>query len=827
MWRFDPYSALLGAGLTLLLLLLWTLIREPLQRQWQEVQTTLRRTLGRATAGIEARYREQVVRWAQSVHALAPMGPLEQFFVSPALLPPLPHPNPEQETMPPQIPIAPALLLQGHQRLVVTGSPGSGRTTLLAYLALNSLTEDSFLRLPLYLYLPALSWPLRADPKDDPLQPLIQGALGTIGAPFVAGSVLRRAVRTGKALILADGWDELPPEPQAQATSWLVSLADAFPDNFWIVAAGAQNYAPLTEVGFVPIRILPWERPQLRDFLTRLPAPEQFTLERATDLLARLYDRTTSLLDVALYAAALLEEESPPHRSDLYRRILKRWENSLPAPPQLPRKEARTSQRGETGEPVGEEAIPEEREESGKASEELAVEISPRSPCRILSLLALQMQQEGRVTLSRQELEQAVRDLIFPTPEQERPRALVSWALKALQSPRGAGSGTPALVPCGPDRYAFAHPLWQAFLASEEIASGPPDLLIQHLEDPRWEPVVDFYAERGTMEPIIHAWFSRPDDLWRTRLCKAARWAALTPSGAPWRNGVMALLGRTLLTPGLLEPVRWELLQALIRTEDPGVPIFLRHALQHPQEEIRALAARAMGTLRERADLSGLIKALADPSEKVRIAAIHALGVLGTPGALEALVQVLTRGDDLLRAEAARGLAWAGEEGHKILQEAMRHEDFLVRRAAAYGLGEIGTLWAREMLERAIREDEQWVVRSAATTALEERERQAKPLPPQPPPVVSDMGWLIAWAADRGEGVGLGEAAFGPLLRALVEGNVPIRMAAAQTLGLVGRPEHVDALQKALSDPSPEVARMAFWALREISFRYGLPISAS
>lgn len=827
MWRFDPYSALLGAGLTILLLLLWTLIREPIQRQWREVQVTFREALGRAAAGMEARYRERVTRWAQSAHALARMGPLEQFFVLPALLPPFPYPSPEQETVPVLVPLSPSLLLQGHRRLVVTGGLSSGRTTLLAYLALNPDAGEGLARLPLYVYLPALNWPLPEGPKVDPLQTLIQGALSVVNAPSAAGSVLRQAVRAGTALVLVDGWDELPSELQAQATSWLAGLSDAFPDNYWIITTGARNYAPLTEVGFVPVHILPWERSQVRDFLTRLPTPEQFPLEQATDHLMSLYEKTASLLDVALCAAVLLEGETPQQRSDIYRKLVERWENTIPASPPMSPKGIGAKKREKAGE-VSEEVVPESREENGgAASEELAAEPLPRSPRQVLSLLAVRMQQEGRVVLSRQELELVVRELLFPDSEQERPRALVSWMLKALQGSYGAGSGIPTLVPCGSERYTFAHPLWRAFLVSEEIVENSPDLLIQHLDDPRWDPVVDFYAERGVMEPVVHTWLSQPDDLWRTRLLRAARWVTLASSDAPWRNGVMALLGRSLLAPDLPEPVRWELLQALVRTGDPGVPIFLRHMLQHPREEIRALAVGAMGMLREQADLPGLIKALGDPSEKVRTAAVQALGSLGTPGALEVLIQVLTEGDDLLRVEAARSLAQAGEEGHKILQEAMQHEDFLVRRAAAYGLGEIPTLWAREMLEKAIREDNQWIVRSAASAALAEREGRAKPNPLQPLPVVSEMGWLIAWAAERGEGVGLGEAAFGPLLRALAEGNVPIRLAAAQTLGLVGRPEHAEALQKALSDPSPEVSRMAFWALKELSLRYGLQIAAS
>jgi len=42
----------------------------------------------------------------------------------------------------------------------------------------------------------------------------------------------------------------------------------------------------------------------------------------------------------------------------------------------------------------------------------------------------------------------------------------------------------------------------------------------------------------------------------------------------------------------------------------------------------------------------------------------------------------------------------------------------------------------------------------------------------------------------------------------------------------VGRPEHADALRRALNDPEPDVARTALRALEELSARYGLNIPA-
>ena len=94
----------------------------------------------------------------------------------------------------------------------------------------------------------------------------------------------------------------------------------------------------------------------------------------------------------------------------------------------------------------------------------------------------------------------------------------------------------------------------------------------------------------------------------------------------------------------------------------------------------------------------------------------------------------------------------------------------------------------------------------------------------EPPPDVSRLPWLISWAATRGEGVGAGPAALPAVKRAFAEGDITIRLAAAQVLSREGRPDSIEILQPALSDASPAVANAAFHALAEIADRYDLHV---
>jgi HEAT repeat protein len=147
----------------------------------------------------------------------------------------------------------------------------------------------------------------------------------------------------------------------------------------------------------------------------------------------------------------------------------------------------------------------------------------------------------------------------------------------------------------------------------------------------------------------------------------------------------------------------------------------------------------------------------------------------------------------------------------------------MTRRAAVYGLAEVG---AKDLLTEAAREDEQWIVRSAAAAALDEMDKREKSVGVVPTPELERLPWLISWAADRGEGVGLGEAARERLRQALMEGDTKVRLAAAQILRQIGRPDDVEPLRDVLSDADASVVIAAVEAIGEISNRYNLHIEA-
>jgi HEAT repeat protein len=427
--------------------------------------------------------------------------------------------------------------------------------------------------------------------------------------------------------------------------------------------------------------------------------------------------------------------------------------------------------------------------------------------------VALELQQGGGSVVSGEEIEAFV-EAALP-PHEERPVRAAGRVFQVLTGERGL------FRTVGSRRYTFVHPLWQAYLAARQLVAFEPGTLVEWLEDPRWSEVFRFYAELGDMRPLVEAWLRTPDDVFYTRLCTLGSWIGAAPEDTAWREGAMAILARVFLQSSTHAPTRRALAETLAMTGVSGVSYFLKRALKRPEAEVRIAAVLGLSRVAREADMPVFEAALADEDISVREAAVRALARFGTDAAKRRLAAVLLEGDDELRPVAAAVLARCDEETVELLHELVNSEDVMTRRAVVFGLAQIG---AQDTLQRRVREDGQWIVRTAATTALEELQAQEKAPGASPLPDVEQLPWLISWAATLGEGVGLGDAARQMLRRALVEGDAQIRLAAVRALVWIGRPDDIGVLRAALADSDPRVASAALKALEEIGKRYDLRI---
>jgi hypothetical protein len=789
-WHFDIRSALIGAGMMLLLLGLAYRFRASLRQAWTGATAPIGQLRDYLRSSAVDKYRQRVLQVTRQ-HTVAPqLVSLDALFVEPWLRIPASYraahrSEGAEEAEPDALPLH--RLFGQHTRLVILGPVGAGKTALLSSLALQcAQAPEGAVEIPtlegrLPLYVPLPTWSSSLPPTEDPFEALIDGALQAVRGPRSARRALRQALAEGRALILLDGWSALPPEDQAGVVDLLRRVITEVPDNIWVVAARDRGYAPWVEQGFAPLFLSPWQIEQVEALAQRWVeggvgegGPREGAL---ADSLARGFQRGLGPLELNLQAFVALstEEAAPLRRGALFERALDRL-------------------------------LPQEGEawllEAWHAT---------------LEEIAWQLQREGRATVRYEELI-AIVDGALPAPEERPPRA-DRQVLRVLTT-------LPAILRAiSPTQYGFSSPAWRAYLSARHLVSAPEDIqtLTEHLADDRWRPVFRFYAELGDVGPLIPALLKDPDDLFGARLRALGSWVVAAPPDAPWRKQAMKVLARGVLLPHLPLPSRIELMEHLAATGMSGITYFFKQMMQHQNPEVRIAATYGVAQIGGEQELPLLTQALEDPVPTVREAAVRALAWLRIDAATLLLERLFVEVDDALRPVVAEALASCGAEGDAFLREASEVDDVTLRRAAVLGLAQ---LEARDALERMAREDDQWIVRSAASAALaalEERE-QKRGVPP--PPAIDQLPWLISWAAERGEGVGTGDAARQMLRRALREGEPDVQWLAAQALTQVGQPEDVEFLRRMLNHPDPRVSRAAHEALIAIAQRYDVRVPA-
>ena len=123
----------------------------------------------------------------------------------------------------------------------------------------------------------------------------------------------------------------------------------------------------------------------------------------------------------------------------------------------------------------------------------------------------------------------------------------------------------------------------------------------------------------------------------------------------------------------------------------------------------------------------------------------------------------------------------------------MTFDDILVRRAAVHGLTQIREKWAYSLLDKAAVQENQWVVRNAASQAVENRQ---KPLPCIPSPLTppSETPWLLTFASKQGSGISAGQAAIGLIFQALKSENIDDQLSSMPYLANITDDEIVTKL---------------------------------
>ncbi len=810
--------------------LIWLLLRRlgpTLQELWRWLKERMTAARTDILSGAEVRHLNDTVNRVQGLHLASHLFSLDEIFIEPHFLAPPdavePNVTPPQqditESVLPFLPDWPRLAsiysaptlslldaLQADSHLVIMGDGGTGKTVTIAYLA-TQLARHAIVtgpyanRVPFFVHVNDLVF-TDEQPTTSlaPIQAAISAYASTMTLPRLA-SFIANAFEAGRAVLLLDGFDEIPPHIQADFVHFLNLLLSEYPDTKLIITA-SQHLTGLPELNFYSLALAPWDLLQRATFIQRWSARWMKYIAQPSQ------EGRDEPLNPILLNGWLLVDQAPFTPLELTLKVWGAYARDIPGPTVQDSIEAYIKR--------------------------LTIDI-PKGQTA-LEQLAAQMLFTLRSSISRKEAEQFINafdspgtafDLTDETsraaqeiPVDKSPSSEIPARRLATENTITVSRVLPELIGRGllisqtGGRISIVHPIVAAYLAAKTIIEqGEGESL---LGQPDWtgkNQTLRFLASHKDLGNWLTAYMRDPaTDLLMKKILEASRWLTFAPSSASWTSVIVRKLAEILQNQTFPISLRARALAAMIEANLPGTDTLFRQCLSAEDPILVQLGALGSGAIRDLKAIPGLSSLLSESLPNTRRAACLALVGLGTDTALEAVASALLHADEELRVFAAEALANHPEEGYPILEEGSKLDDVLVRRAVVAGLQRVGEPWAQDILARMQLEDSQWVVQNAATQALEELSQPNSRLP-KPLPELSDTPWLIAFAGERGIGIAPGKPATDLIYRALKEGSEEQQLAALQYLGRCGDQSSIIPLYEAYFTSTGEVKDAAYQAL--------------
>ncbi|MFE1958285.1 NACHT domain-containing protein [Streptomyces sp. NPDC059479] len=154
-------------------------------------------------------------------------------------------------------------------RLLLRGPAGSGKSTLVQWLALNAARRSFRPELADWNRCVPFVLRLRAFTTWESL-PMPEDFLRAAGVPFsAAAGWAEELLDQGRALVLVDGVDEVPTRLRARTEAWLKSLVAAFPQARYVVTTRPSAVPEdwLSGQGFEAHSLLPMDREDIKSFV--------------------------------------------------------------------------------------------------------------------------------------------------------------------------------------------------------------------------------------------------------------------------------------------------------------------------------------------------------------------------------------------------------------------------------------------------------------------------------------------------------------------------------------------------------------------------------
>ncbi|MGW0644885.1 NACHT domain-containing protein [Streptomyces badius] len=363
-------------------------------------------------------------------------------------------------------------LLADRPRVLLRGDAGAGKTTLLWWLAAHASARtlgDALAPLNGLVPFVVPLRTLRARGGTFPGPAELSGAAGLVVDTAPEGWA-GRVLESGRALLLVDGLDEVPPEEREQAHTWLSQLLARYPETRCVVTVRplAVEADWLRSEDFAELRLLPMRNEDIQAFVgswhraARLS--EQDDHDRLDELerdLSRQFDQNPTLRDLArtpLLCAVicalhrLRDGLLPETRWKLYRSAL--------------------------------EMLLGHRDDRRRLGQPEGVGLEVEEHTQLLQRIAVWLVREGQSEFTRP---QALRQLR---------RALAGMERVSVQGPpekilTHLLNRSGLLQEHGDDTYQFIHRTFQDYLAAKELVEDEHlGELLRHAGEESWQDVI-------------------------------------------------------------------------------------------------------------------------------------------------------------------------------------------------------------------------------------------------------------------------------------------------------------------------------------------------
>lgn len=787
-------------------------LRSGLKERRQESQT-------RKASSVEENHRRLTLRRAQGMHIAAPLFSLDEILQEPFLLAPPMTIEPGSEgkfedvvtqTLP-YLPTWPEIAavyqpqtltlsqaLTGDANIAIIGQPGIGKTVALAHLASLAANRSEVLgafqeAVPFLFHVADLNLPV-SDPKNV-LNPIIDAT--TANAPLFDQSripaFVQSAFKDGSVLLLIDGYDEVTQSEQQLVSSFFKLLLQNYPDTR-IITTGTPEYLDgLIPLGFVPLTLCAWTNQRNREFIEKWGDLWSNTV--ANEAWTQTGPEPVDPLLINAWLGAELSNISPLELT------LKVWG-------------------GYAGDSLGAHVL--------EAIASHIRRIAPKdTPVAALETLAMQVLISAKPVFDNTRGRDWVK--AFEVVE-EKPGESTSEENSAekedTQSRKGKKKvekvSTPntgllgmmiasgLLISHSNNRMRFAHPVLAGYLAGQALTHYNVDDTL--LNQPDWSGkylAMRYISAYGDPSRLVQSIMEHSRLPVHQPLFAMARWLRDAPRNAPWRGKMFATLAAILQAEGTPLSLRGQAMAAFVYSNDPNAATLFRQFISSNAFELVHLAVLGIGAIQDTKSIRLLEHALHAPSLPVKRAACMALTAIGTNESLEIVAQALLSGEEDIRRAAGEALANDPHEGYSMLRDGVTINDILLRRSVIYGLGRVKEPWAIELLQKVQIEDDQWVVRNAASEVLDLKSKIAA-FAPQKVKAPSETPWLIEFAAKKGVGISPGVPATDILLLALKDENPDIRLGALQFLKSTPQDVVIQQIYQAMYKDDPELREAAF-----------------